>query len=247
MARPFDVMQIEKKWQERWLEDGTYEVDNDDQRERYYALCMYPYPSGSAHQGHVRIYTFGDVTVRYQTMLGKAVLSPFGFDSFGLPAENAAIKAGTHPRIFTEERIIELKSSLIRLGAVYDWRREVRSHDPEFIRWSQTIFLAFLKTGLAYRAEAPVNWCPGCGTVLANEQVLPDGTCERSGDLVERRNLEQWFFKITDYAVVAPEHPLLHELTTNEQRSTVTALVERAEKESEVVRTASSEGGAALD
>jgi leucyl-tRNA synthetase len=307
MARPFNVREIEKKWQDRWLEDGTYEVDNDDLRERYYALCMYPYPSGSAHQGHVRIYTFGDVNVRYRTMLGKAVLSPFGFDSFGLPAENAAIKAGTHPRIFTEARIIELKSSLIRLGAVYDWRREVRSHDPAFIRWSQTIFLAFLKAGLAYRAEAPVNWCPGCGTVLANEQVLPDGTCERSGDLVERRNLEQWFFKITDYAdellseldtlewpervkamqrnwigrsegvefdlalasdpqrairvfttrpdtafgityaVIAPEHPLLEELTTNEQRFNVTALVERASKESEVVRTASSEGGAALE
>ena len=300
-------MKIEKKWQDRWLEDGTYEVDNDDVRERYYALCMYPYPSGSAHQGHVRIYTFGDVNVRYRTMLGKAVLSPFGFDSFGLPAENAAIKAGTHPRIFTEARIVELKSSLIRLGAVYDWRREIRSHDPETIRWSQAIFLAFLKAGLAYRAEAPVNWCPGCGTVLANEQVLPDGTCERSGDLVERRNLEQWFFKITDYAeellndldtlewpervksmqrnwigrsegvefdlvfandptkslrvfttrpdtafgityaVVAPEHPLLDELTTDDQRANVTALVERASKESEVVRTASSEGGAALE
>ncbi len=307
MARPFDVTKIEKKWQDRWLEDGTYEVDNDDQRERYYALCMYPYPSGSAHQGHVRIYTFGDVNVRYRTMLGKAVLSPFGFDSFGLPAENAAIKAGTHPRIFTEARIVELKSSLLRLGAVYDWRREVRSHDPEIIRWSQTIFLAFLKAGLAYRAEALVNWCPGCGTVLANEQVLADGTCERSGDLVERRNLEQWFFKITDYAeellneldnlewpervktmqrnwigrsegvefdlafagdpskairvfttrpdtgfgvtyaVVAPEHPLLDELTTDEQRADVTELVERATKESEIVRTASSEGGAALE
>jgi leucyl-tRNA synthetase len=300
-------MKIEKKWQDRWLEDGTYEVDNDDERERYYALCMYPYPSGSAHQGHVRIYTFGDVTVRYRTMLGKAVLSPFGFDSFGLPAENAAIKAGTHPRIFTEARIIELKSSLLRLGAVYDWRREVRSHDPEIIRWSQTIFLAFLKASLAYRAEAVVNWCPGCGTVLANEQVLTDGTCERSGDLVERRNLEQWFFKITDYAeellneldnldwpdriksmqrnwigrsegvefdlafaadpskalrvfttrpdtafgityaVVAPEHPLLAQLTTDEQRAAVSELVERASKESEIVRTASSEGGAALD
>ncbi len=300
-------MKIEKKWQDRWLEDGTYEVDNDDQRERYYALCMYPYPSGSAHQGHVRIYTFGDVNVRYQTMLGKAVLSPFGFDSFGLPAENAAIKAGTHPRIFTEARIIELKSSLLRLGAVYDWRREVRSHDPEIIRWSQTIFLAFLKAGLAYRAEAVVNWCPGCGTVLANEQVLADGTCERSGDLVERRNLEQWFFKITEYAeellneldtldwpdriksmqrnwigrsegvefdlafandpskairvfttrpdtafgityaVVAPEHALLEQLTTDDQRDAVADLVERASKESEIVRTATSEGGAALD
>jgi leucyl-tRNA synthetase len=307
MARPFDVNTIEAKWQARWRDEGTYEVDNDDPRERYYALCMYPYPSGSAHQGHVRIYTFGDVVVRYQTMLGKAVLSPFGFDSFGLPAENAAIKAGSHPRLFTEARIIELKSSLIRLGAVYDWRREVRSHDPAYMRWSQAIFIAFYNAGLAYRAEAPVNWCPGCGTVLANEQVLPDGTCERSGDLVERKNLEQWFFKITDYAeellndldtldwperiktmqrnwigrsegvefdlpfasdtskalrvfttrpdtgfgvtyaVIAPEHPMLDELTTDEQRASVLALVERASKESEIVRTASTEGGAALE
>jgi len=307
MARPFNVNTIEAKWQARWRDEGTYEVDNDDPRERYYALCMYPYPSGSAHQGHVRIYTFGDVVVRYQTMLGKAVLSPFGFDSFGLPAENAAIKAGSHPRLFTEARIVELKSSLIRLGAVYDWRREVRSHDPAYMRWSQAIFIAFFNAGLAYRAEAPVNWCPGCGTVLANEQVLADGTCERSGDLVERRNLEQWFFKITNYAeellkdldtldwperiktmqrnwigrsegvefdlplasddskalrvfttrpdtgfgvtyaVIAPEHPMLDELTTDEQRANVRALVERASSESEIVRTASTEGGAALE
>ncbi|MGA7835656.1 MAG: leucine--tRNA ligase [Acidimicrobiales bacterium] len=200
MSRPFDVAAIEEKWQARWLDDGTYEVDNDDPRERYYALCMYPYPSGAAHQGHVRNYTFGDLVVRYQTMLGKAVLSPYGFDSFGLPAENAAIKAGSHPRLFTEARIHELKTSVRRLGAVYDWRREVFSHDPEYIKWSQAIFLAFLEAGLAYRAEAQVNWCPGCKTVLANEQVLADGTCERSGDLVERRLLKQWFFKITDYA-----------------------------------------------
>src|ERR1700734_2431068 len=200
MSRPFDVTAIEQKWQARWLDDGTYEVDNDDPRERYYALCMYPYPSGAAHQGHVRNYIFGDLVVRYQTMLGKAVLSPFGFDSFGLPAENAAIKAGTHPRAFTEARIAELKSSLVRLGAVYDWRREVRSHDPSYIHWTQLIFLRLWKAGLAYRATAPVNWCPGCQTVLANEQVLPDGTCERSGDLVYKRDLEQWFFRITNYA-----------------------------------------------
>jgi leucyl-tRNA synthetase len=148
----------------------------------------------------VRNYTFGDLVVRYQTMLGKAVLSPYGFDSFGLPAENAAIKAGSHPRPFTEARMHELKTSVRRLGAVYDWRREVYSHDPEFIKWSQTIFLAFLRAGLAYRADAQVNWCPGCMTVLANEQVLADGTCERSGDLVVRRQLEQWFFRITAYA-----------------------------------------------
>jgi len=200
MARPFSVTEIESKWQSRWLEEGTYNVDNDDARERFYALCMYPYPSGSAHQGHVRNYTFGDLVVRYQTMRGKAVLTPFGFDSFGLPAENAAIKAGSHPRIFTEARMEELKSSVLKLGAVYDWRRFVYSHDPEYMKWAQWIFIKFFEAGLAYRAMAPVNWCPGCATVLANEQVLGDGTCERSGDVVERKNLEQWFFRITDYA-----------------------------------------------
>ena len=200
MARAYDVEAIEKKWQRLWEEEGTYQVDNDDPREKYYALCMYPYPSGPAHQGHVRNYTFGDLAVRYQTMQGKAVLSPFGFDSFGLPAENAAIKTGTHPRVFTEARMAELKSSLIRLGAVYDWRREIASHDPEYIKWNQVIFLKLWEAGLAYRQKAPVNWCPGCKTVLANEQVLADGTCERSGDVVERRDLEQWFFRITAYA-----------------------------------------------
>ena len=307
MARPFDVKAVEAKWQDRWANDGTYEVDNDAPRERFFALCMYPYPSGAAHQGHVRNYTFGDLVVRYQTMRGKAVLSPIGFDSFGLPAENAAIKAGSHPRSFTEARMKELGSSLRRLGAVYDLRREVFSHDPEYMKWSQTIFLAFWKAGLAYRAEAPVNWCPGCATVLANEQVHADGTCDRSGDLVERRNLEQWFFRITDYAeellhdvdplewpervktmqrnwigrsegvefelalahdpaaglrvfttrpdtgfgvtyaVIAPEHPMLGELTTDEERENVSELVARATSASELERTASSDDGAGLE
>lgn len=200
MAQPYDVTAVEEKWQRRWREEGTYEVENDDPRPPYYALCMYPYPSGPAHQGHVRNYTFGDLVVRYRTMHGFAVLSPFGFDSFGLPAENAAIRTGTHPRVFTEARMAELKASLIRLGAVYDWRREITSHDPAYIRWNQVMFLRFLEAGLAYRANAPVNWCPGCQTVLANEQVLADGTCERSGDLVTKRDLEQWFLRITSYA-----------------------------------------------
>ena len=200
MARAYDVQAIEAKWQARWRDEGTYEVDNDDPRPKFYALCMYPYPSGPAHQGHVRNYTFGDLVTRYHRMQGKAVLSPLGFDSFGLPAENAAIKTGTHPRVFTEARIAELRESLEHLGAVYDWRREIRSHDPSYIHWNQLIFLRFLGAGLAYRTMAPVNWCPGCQTVLANEQVLPDGTCERSGDVVEKRDLEQWFFRITAYA-----------------------------------------------
>src|SRR5687768_4777961 len=157
---------------------------------------MYPYPSGPAHMGHVRNYTFGDLIVRHRTMKGQGVLSPIGFDSFGLPAENAAIKTGVHPRTFTDERIVELTQSLKGLGVGYDWRRVVKSHDPAYIRFTQTIFLRFLEAGLAYRANAPVNWCPGCHTVLANEQVLSDGTCERSGDLVTKRDLEQWFFRI---------------------------------------------------
>ena len=307
MARPFNVRDIESKWQERWRTSGFYEVDNDDPRERFYALCMYPYPSGVAHQGHVRNYTFGDLVVRYQTMRGRAVLSPFGFDSFGLPAENAAIKAGSHPRLFTDQRILELKESVRQLGAVYDWRREVQSHDPTYMKYAQMIFLKFFEAGLAYRAKATVNWCPGCVTVLANEQVGADGTCERSGDLVERKELEQWFFRITDYAeellkeidtlewpervktmqrnwigrsegvefslvvegspdlsirvfttrpdtgfgvtyaVVAPEHPLLETITTNEQKSAVAELVERTRVASELERTASSSGGDGLE
>jgi leucyl-tRNA synthetase len=200
MARAFDVQEIEQKWQRLWADEGSYQVDADDPRPPQYVLCMYPYPSGPAHQGHIRNYTFGDLLVRHRTMQGYAVLSPFGFDSFGLPAENAAIRTGTHPRIFTEERIAELKSSVIGLGAVYDWRREIRSHDPSYMRWNQVIFLRLLEAGLAYRALAPVNWCPGCQTVLANEQVLADGTCERSGDVVIQRDLEQWFLRITSYA-----------------------------------------------
>ncbi len=200
MSESYDFAEVEQRWQQRWEEWGTYRVEAEDPRPPYYVLCMYPYPSGPPHQGHVRNYTLGDVLVRFRTMRGYAVLSPFGFDSFGLPAENAAIKGGLPPRQHTEARIAELKSGVIRLGAVYDWRREIRSHDPDYIRANQVIFTRLLSAGLAYRAEAPVNWCPGCQTVLANEQVLPDGTCERSGDPVERRFLEQWFLRITRYA-----------------------------------------------
>ncbi len=296
MARAYDVDAVERKWQRHWDDEGTYQIDNDDPREKFYALCMYPYPSGAAHQGHVRNYTFGDLTVRYQTMQGKGVLSPIGFDSFGLPAENAAIKTGTHPRIFTDARIAELTASLRRLGAVYDWRREIHSHDPSYIKWNQVIFLRFWEAGLAYRALAPVNWCPGCQTVLANEQVLPDGTCDRSGDVVMKRDLEQWFFRITQYAdellealdvlewperaktmqrnwigrsegaefdlpvqgheglsvrvfttrpdtsfgmtyaVMAPEHPLVDKLTTDDQRAAVDALRTRAAAATDIER-----------
>ena len=194
-----DTQAIERKWQKRWREQGYYEIDNDDPRPPYYVLSMYPYPSGRAHMGHVRNYTIGDLLVRYRTMRGDGVLSPIGFDSFGLPAENAAIATGEHPRPFTDARIEELSESLERIGAVYDNRRRLKSHDPEYMRWTQWLFLKFYEAGLAYRGKAPVNFCPGCQTVLANEQVLADGTCERSGHLVEKRTLTQWFLRITDY------------------------------------------------
>ncbi len=195
----YEPTEMEPRWQQFWVDNASYEVDNDDPRPRSYVLCMYPYPSGAAHMGHVRNYTFGDLLTRYRTMKGDAVLSPMGFDSFGLPAENAAIRTGVHPREYTEARIIELTSSLTRIGGVYDWRRQVRSHDPSYMRQTQWIFLKFLEAGLAYRKSGTVNWCPGCQTVLANEQVV-DGRCERSDDPVERRDLDQWYFRITDYA-----------------------------------------------
>ncbi|MGQ0743256.1 MAG: leucine--tRNA ligase [Acidimicrobiales bacterium] len=200
MVGAYDAAEVEARWQGRWREAGAYQVQDSGDAPAFYALCMYPYPSGPAHMGHVRNYTFGDLIVRYRTMCGYSVLSPIGFDSFGLPAENAAIRSGIHPRAFTDARIAELTESLVRLGAVYDWRREVRSHDPAYMRWTQEIFLRLWKAGLAYRATAPVNWCPGCATVLANEQVSAEGTCERCSSVVSRRDLEQWFFRITAYA-----------------------------------------------
>lgn len=195
----YEPTAVEARWQQRWAEDGTYEINNDDPRELRYVLAMYPYPSGPAHIGHVRNYTFGDILVRWHTMQGRGVLSPIGFDSFGLPAENAAIKSGEHPRDFTDARITELTDSLRAIGAVYDHRRTVNSHDPDYIKWNQWFFLRFLEAGLIYKADASVNWCPGCHTVLANEQVV-DGCCERSGDPVERRTMAQWFHRITAYA-----------------------------------------------
>ena len=200
MADRYDPQVLEARWQQYWLDEGTYQVDNDDPRPPYYVLSMYPYPSGPAHMGHVRNYTMGDLLVRYRTMRGDGVLSPIGFDSFGLPAENAAIKTGTHPRVHVEANIEALSASLRRIGASYDLRRCFSSHDSGYIEWTQWIFLKLYGAGLAYRGEAAVNWCPGCQTVLANEQVLADGTCERSADPVEHRDMEQWFFRITAYA-----------------------------------------------
>ncbi len=196
---PYDFTEIERRWQDRWEAERTFYVTEDPSRTKYYNLQMYPYPSGDLHMGHLRNYSYVDLLTRYRRMQGYNVLAPMGWDSFGLPAENAAINTGVHPRVFTENQIARMKAQLRRLGAVYDWSREIASHTPEYYRWDQWLFLKLYERGLAYKSKAPVNWCPTDQTVLANEQVV-DGRCERCGSEVEKRDLAQWFFKITDYA-----------------------------------------------
>ncbi len=195
----YDFAAIEPKWQELWESEGVFHVTEDESRPKFYNVQMYPYPSGELHMGHLRNYTYVDLLTRYHRMRGKNVLSPMGWDSFGLPAENAAIQTGVHPREFTERQIVTMKAQLRRLGAVYDWTRELASHTPEYYKWDQWLFLQLFERGLAYKKRARVNWCPKDQTVLANEQVV-DGACERCGTVVVKRDLEQWFFKITDYA-----------------------------------------------
>ncbi|HMC80659.1 MAG TPA: leucine--tRNA ligase [Acidimicrobiia bacterium] len=199
MSEGYDVQALEAKWQQVWDERGTYQIDESDQRPKFYDLCMYPYPSGPIHMGHVRNYTLGDVLCRYKTMQGFGVLSPMGWDSFGLPAENAAIAEGIHPGIITRQRIATMKTQIQRLGSAYDWRRELSCCEPDYYRWTQWLFLQLHKAGLAYKQMAPVNWCPSCQTVLANEQA-EGGVCDRCGTEVVKRDLEQWMFRITDYA-----------------------------------------------
>ncbi|MEX1124958.1 MAG: leucine--tRNA ligase [Acidimicrobiia bacterium] len=195
----YDHQKIEAKWQERWANQRVFNVTEDPSKPKFYNLCMYPYPSGALHQGHIRNYTFGDLLTRYKTMRGFNVLSPMGWDSFGLPAENAAIDSGLDPRENTEAQIVTMTRQIKQLGAMYDWDRELASHHPDYYRWDQWLFLQLWDRDLAYKKEAPVNWCPKDQTVLANEQVV-DGACERCGTIVERKNLAQWFFRITDYA-----------------------------------------------
>jgi leucyl-tRNA synthetase len=197
----YDPKQIEPKWQKVWADEHTWEVsnDSDDPRPKYYALEMLPYPSGEPHIGHLKTYSLGDAIAHYQRRRGHRVLHPMGYDAFGLPAENHAIKTGRHPRESTEEAIREFRRQLQAWGVSIDWTREFGTHEPRYYRWTQWIFLRLFERGLAYRKEAAVKWCPNDQTVLANEQVI-DGRCERCGHLVEVRQLEQWFFKITDYA-----------------------------------------------
>ncbi|MDO8964551.1 MAG: class I tRNA ligase family protein, partial [Coriobacteriia bacterium] len=196
----YDPHAIEPKWQQSWEADGLYTVTEDDARPKKYVLEMFPYPSGDIHMGHVRNYTIGDVIARHAVMNGCNVLHPIGWDAFGLPAENAAIKSSSHPAKWTYANIETQAASFKRMGFSYDWNRTVRSCDVDYYRWGQWIFLKFWERGLVERKSSPVNWCPSCKTVLANEQVVGDGVCWRCKSRVEKRELEQWYLKITDYA-----------------------------------------------
>jgi leucyl-tRNA synthetase len=198
----YQASAIEQKWQRVWEDAKAFHVSNDPVQPKSYVLEMLPYPSGTLHVGHMLVYTIGDVVTRFRSRNGMHVLHPQGFDSFGLPAENAAIRDGVHPRESTERNIEHITRSMRRVGWAYDWDRSLSTHDVEYYRWQQWQFLQFYERGLAYRKGAPVKWCPNDQTVVANEQVLADGTCERCGAVVESRVMEQWFFRITDYAQV---------------------------------------------
>src|SRR5579862_5655484 len=195
----YKPQQLDRKWQEHWTSARAFEVETDASLPKFYCLEMFAYPSGHAHVGHVRNYIIGDVCARMKRMRGYNVLHPFGWDAFGLPAENAAIKTGTHPETSTLPNIAHMKGQLQRLGISYAWEREIATCLPEYYKFNQWIFLKMLERGLAYRKRSTVNWCPVDNTVLANEQVI-DGCCWRCGTTVVSRDLEQWFFRITKYA-----------------------------------------------
>jgi len=294
--RGYVPQDIESKWQRVWRDRGVMSADDSSARAKFYNLVMFPYPSGDLHMGHMRNYVIGDLYSRFQRMRRYEVLNPFGWDAFGLPAENAAMKAGLHPETWTRDNVARAKEQLAMMGILYDWSREVSTCDPDYYRWTQWLFLLFYERGLAYRAMAPVNWCPVDQTVLANEQVV-NGACWRHPDVpVEKRDLEQWFLRITAYAdrllddigrlehwpervrvmqanwigrshgvevdfpvvgldetmriyttrpdtlfgvtfmVLAPEHPLVEQVTTPEHRDAVRAYVERARRETEIAR-----------
>src|SRR2546429_2506786 len=287
---------IEEKWQKQWEAEQLYHASDISPRPKFYHLVMFPYPSGDLHMGHWYNYSPFDAYGRFKRMQGYNVMQPIGFDAFGLPAENAAIKHGVQARTWTLANIDKMRKQLRMMGAQWDWQREVVTCLPDYYKWTQWLFLQFYKHGLAYRTKAPANWCPGCNTVLANEQVLPDGTCERCGSTVVRKEIDQWLLKITDYAerlldfpvvewpektmtmqrnwigrsegaeirfvaeidgkqeqipvfttrpdtvygvtffVLAPEHPLVEQITTPEHADEVRAYVDAARKESEINR-----------
>ena len=288
---------LEQKWQQTWAQQGLYKTPTDQNQPKFYALSMFPYPSGSLHMGHVRNYTITDVIARHKRMQGYRVLHPMGWDAFGLPAENAAIDRGIPPAEWTYQNIAQMREQLQKLGFSIDWEKEVTTCSPEYYRWTQWLFLQFYKCGLAYQKEAAVNWDPIDQTVLANEQVDNEGRSWRSGAIVEQKLLRQWFLKITDYAnellndlehlngwpervklmqanwigqsigaqlefpiigldeniavfttrpdtvygvsyvVLAPEHPLVNQVTTPEQKATVEAFIQEVKNESQTDRT----------
>ena len=297
MTGSYQPADIESKWRQKWEADGLYRVHDNDPRPKWYELTMYPYPSGDLHIGHWYAMSPYDAHVRFKRMRGYNVLAPMGFDAFGLPAENAAIKRGIHPYTWTMGNIERMRGQLKSMGAAFDWSREIICCLPEYYRWNQWFFLKFLQAGLAYKTKAPANWCPTDQTVLANEQVV-NGRCERCDSIVERRDLEQWFFRITKYAdelldfsglvdwpekikimqrhwigrstgvelsfdiahygldrreikvfttradtvfgvtflVLAPEHPLVQQLTTPDRKAEVDAYVSQARRATEVER-----------
>ena len=201
MHKKFDSSAIEQKWQKIWEEEGIYQVGERDQaKDKSYILVEWPYPSGNLHLGHWYAFAVPDIYVRFLRMNGKQVLFPMGFDAFGLPAENAAIKRNTNPKDWTEQNIAHMKNQLKSMGNAFSWDKTTSSIDPEYYRWTQWMFTQFFENDIAYRGKGIVNWCPGCNTVIANEQVLADGTCERCGTLVEKREMPQWMLRITKYA-----------------------------------------------
>lgn len=199
MKQEYFPQEIEKNLQKKWEENNAFYTPNESDKPKYFALSMFPYPSGKLHMGHVRNYTITDVIARFKKMNGYNVLHPIGWDSFGLPAENAAMKHGANPAQWTDENIAYMTKQLKMLGLSYDWQREVTTCKPDYYKWTQWLFLQFYKRGLAYKKEAAVNWCEECATVLANEQVI-DGKCWRCDSVVKKKYLSQWFLKITDYA-----------------------------------------------
>lgn len=201
MHKKFDSSAIEKKWQEEWRDSGIYDVgERDASKEKEYVLVEWPYPSGNLHIGHWYAFAVPDIYVRFKKMLGKQVLYPMGFDAFGLPAENAAIKRNLDPKKWTDENMAFMRTQLERMGNAFSWDKTTSSTDPEYFKWTQWMFTKFFANDIAYRGKGIVNWCPGCNTVLANEQVLADDTCERCGSVVEKREMDEWKMRITKYA-----------------------------------------------
>ena len=199
MEEQYSPKHVEAEAQHYWEAEQSFKVSEDPNKEKFYCLAMFPYPSGRLHMGHVRNYTIGDVISRYQRMLGKNVMQPMGWDAFGLPAENAAIKNNVPPAQWTRENIDYMRGQLKRLGLGYDWDRELATCNADYYHWEQWLFTRLYKKGLVYKKTSPVNWCPNDLTVLANEQVI-EGKCWRCETEVERKDIPQWFMKITDYA-----------------------------------------------